>query len=157
METNVITKIDFFDFMRCFFTDKVKYAKLTQNAKRPHMFMFKRMMAIMYPVQMNAISALDDIRLVDVLHNVFCTGVYPKWMYTKTNKDESSQNKKSIVKAFDPEVTQAFLDKYQCEYKVLLELEEFNPDWLATELKEIDKDINSEFVKGNKERRTKKR
>lgn len=157
METNVITKIDFFDFMRCFFTDKVKYSKLTQNAKKPHIFMFKRMMAIMYPIQMNAISSIDDIRLVDVLHNTFCTGVYPKWMYTKTNKDDTSANKKSIVKSFDPAVIETFLDKYKCEYKVIVELEEFNPDWLVSELKEIDKDINSEFIKANKEKKTRKK
>lgn len=147
METNVITKIDFFDFMRCFFTDADKYSKLTQNAKKSHIFMFKRMMSMMYPIQMNAISGIDDIRLVDILHKSFCTGVYPKWMYTST-KDQGSTQKISLVhKKYGQDVIDAFLDRYKCEYKCILELEELNREWLETEIKLIDKDLNLEVKK----------
>lgn len=152
METNVITKIDFFDFMRAFFTDKVKYAKLTRNAKKPHIFMFRRMMAIQYPVQMNAISGVDDVRIMDALHKVFCTGVYPKWMYTSGSVDKQTK-KKLIHTEYTREVLDTFMEKREVEYKSVLLLEEFDPKFLKAELDTIQAELNPEMKKQTKKKK----
>lgn len=102
-----ITEIGFFDFMRAFFCDPKKYNQLTKKAKEKHIFMFYRTMSIMYPVQMHAVNMLHDIRLVDQLQRVFGkqNGPYPKWLYTKTEKE------KTIVQKLD--ATQEVIDKFK--------------------------------------------
>lgn len=152
METNIITKIDFFDFMRAFFTDKVKYAKLTQNAKKPHTFMFRRMMSIMYPIQMNAIASVDDVRLMDALHKVFCTGTYPKWMYTSGSTDKQTKAK-LVHTQYSREVVDSFMECRNVEYKSLLMLEEWDPQGLKKELDTIQDELNPEMKKYSKKKK----
>lgn len=150
METNIISKISFFDFMRCFFTDKAKYAKLTQSAKKPHVFMFKRMMAIMYPVQMNAISSVDDVRLIDALHKVFCKGTYPKWMYTSTSGEAKEAKSKLIHKTYSRDVLDAFMEQYKIDYKTVLDLESMSPEFLKNELNSFEEELHPKYSKKNK-------
>lgn len=149
METNVITKIDFFDFMRAFFCDDAKYQKLTQNAKKPHFFMWRRMMAIQYPVQMNALSSLDDVRIMDVLHKNFLSSEYPKWLYTSSkNSDSNKKQSESLLKRYSRDILDAFMELYSMEWKSVLDLEELSPDLLYKELDRIDEDIHPSMTKG---------
>lgn len=151
METNVITKIDFFDFMRCFFNDDVKYSKLTQYAKKPHFFMWRRMMAIRYPTQMNALAGLDDVRIMDVLHKNFLCKEYPKWLYTSSGKNEKDKNKtplsSELLKKYSRDVIDTFMEHYSLEWKCLQDLLEFYPDKLYKELDKLDEDLHPKVSK----------
>lgn len=148
METNVITKVDFFDFMRCFFVDDAKYQKLTQNAKKPHFFMWRRMMAIQYPVQMAALSGLDDVRIMDVLHKNFLTREYPKWLYTSSKSGEGkTAQKESLLKKYSRDILDLFMQHYNIEWKGVLDLEEFFPALLYEELDKLDEDIHPSVMK----------
>lgn len=149
METNVITKIDFFDFMRAFFCDDAKYQKLTQNAKKPHFFMWRRMMAIQYPVQMNALAGLDDVRIMDVLHKNFLTSEYPRWLYTSSKGGSDKEAKKeSLLKKYTRDVIDLFMEHYSIEWKGVLDLEEMFPSLLYEELDRLDEDIHPQLTKG---------
>lgn len=154
METNIITKIELFDFMRAFFTDATKYKKLTQSAKKPHLFMWRRMMSIQYPVQMHAIAMLDDIRIMDVLHKRFCGSVYPKWMYTSAGGDKQPKDK-SVIQKYDRDVLDAFMVTYNVEYKSLQILNEWYPVLLDEELTKIQLDLYPEMAKQKKEKKAK--
>ena len=58
--------------------------------------MFYRTMSIMYPVQMHAVNYIHDIRLIDQLQKAFGkqNGPYPKWLYTKAEKQKQNPNHK---------------------------------------------------------------
>lgn len=149
METNIITKIEFFDFMRAFFTDDSKYQKLTQNAKKPHFFMWRRMMSIQYPIQMNALSMLDDVRIMDVLHKHFITKEYPKWLYasSKNGNDTKTKVKESLLKKYTRDVLDLFMDHYSLEWQSVIDLEFFCPDLLYKELDNLDEELHPQFSK----------
>ena len=147
METNVITKVDFFDFMRCFFNDDAKYQKLTQNAKKPHFFMWRRMMAIQYPIQMNALAGLDDVRIMDVLHKNFLCKEYPRWLYTSSKGGDKEKQKESLLKKYTRDILDVFMEHYSMEWKSVLQLEEMYPSLLYDELDKIDKDLHSTVEK----------
>lgn len=149
METNIITKISFFDFMRAFFCDDAKYQRLTQNAKKPHFFMWRRMMAIQYPVQMFVLSGLDDIRIMDVLHKNFLSSEYPKWLYTSSKgNDEKDVKKESLLKKYSRDVLDLFMEHYGIEWKGVLDMEEMFPSILYDELDKLDEDIHPQVSKG---------
>ena len=137
METNIITKISFFDFMRAFFCDDAKYQRLTQNAK------------IQYPVQMFVLSGLDDIRIMDVLHKNFLSSEYPKWLYTSSKgNDEKDVKKESLLKKYSRDVLDLFMEHYGIEWKGVLDLEEMFPSILYDELDRLDEDIHPQVSKG---------
>ena len=149
METNVITKVEFFEFLRAFFTDDVKYQKFTQNAKKPHFFMWRRMMAIQYPIQMAALAGLDDVRIMDVLHKNFLTREYPKWLYASSKGGEGkTAQKESLLKKYSRDILDLFMQHYNIEWKGVLDLEEFFPSLLYEELDKLDEDIHPSVTKG---------
>lgn len=149
METNVITKVEFFEFLRAFFTDDAKYQKFTQNAKKPHFFMWRRMMAIQYPVQMAALARLDDVRIMDVLHKNFLTREYPRWLYTSSKGSEGKvTQKESLLKKYSRDILDLFMQHYNIEWKGVLDLEEFFPALLYEELDKLDEDIHPSVTKG---------
>lgn len=155
METNIITKIELFDFMRCFFTDDKKYKKLTQAAKKPHFFMWRRMMAIQYPVQMHALSMLDDVRMMDVLHEKFCSPTYPKWMYTSAPSEKKDKDK-IIISKFDRKVLDTFMEHYNIEYPSVLIMQEWFPDLLEKEFQKIEDELYPELKKERLKKNAKK-
>lgn len=148
METNIITKIELFDLMRCFFCDPDKYNKLTQSAKKPHLFMWSRFMSIRYPVAMHNVGMVSDVRIMDELQKKFCVkgGQYPKWLYT-SNQGGKSETAKPIISKFDREILDMFMKLRNCEYKSLLIMQEMFPSLLESELNSIKESLEAEVSK----------
>lgn len=148
-----IHEISFFDFMRCFFCDTKRYNQLTKKAKDKHLYMFYRTMSIMYPIQMHAINFVHDIRIVDQLQKRFGkqNGQYPKWLYTKSEKEKSAVEKLD----FQPFVIEKFCTMYDLEPKSFEFLLSIDRPTVVTELTEIADELQNDVTR-QKQRKKKK-
>ncbi len=89
-------KVEFFEFLDILFTDKKRFAGLSDKDKKTHFFMTNRRFAVAFPLQAQAANGLllDTVGVSHQYHHVFCTGKKPSWVYTKSGKG-------SFVKAAD--------------------------------------------------------
>ena len=136
-KTKTIHEISLFDFMSCFFTNSPEYRCLTNKAKEKHLFMFFRFMSIMYPIQIAPYANLHDVRIMDQLQKQFCRNGLrpPKWLYTKSGKDQDNAAQDSL------EIEQKYLDKFaeihQLEPKSLNFVCELMPELVKKECQKI--------------------
>jgi hypothetical protein len=152
-QLNVINSIEFFDFMRAFFTDRKKYACLTDKAKSAHIFMWSRMMSIMYPVAMHACSKVHSTRVMDILHSKMCTNdpkKYPSWLFTKSSKNQSSEDEKAITEMFSAELINAYKQINHLEHKSFIMIISMDRAGVIDDLKELKDTIENDKIKPKK-------
>lgn len=135
--TDIITQIDLFEFINTFFTDKVKFAKITEHAKSGHSFMLNRFLSIYYPKEIQMINILHHPAIIDALQHGLCTGRVPRWIYTKSKK--ASQDPYSAIPV---SVKQAFCKVNDAEWKSLDQMYVLWPEWVMTELNELQKTLD---------------
>lgn len=84
--TEIITKIEYFPFLKIFFADTEEWSRLNDAAKMTHAFKLNRLLAIKHPEYMQCLNKQLTPAIVDALHNSFKSkGRQPGWAYTKTN------------------------------------------------------------------------
>lgn len=105
-----IAKIELFDFMDAFFTNKQQFSRITDSAKLSHSFMLRRFLSIKFPQEIQYLNTFDDVAVIDALHAAMCKGSKPRWIYTKSNKNKSND-----------------LDKYKNEIQEYCHLHDIEP------------------------------
>ena len=146
-QTNIVNRIDLFDFMRAFFCDSKKYNSLTRKAKAEHLFIWNRMMSIQFPVQFHTLSRVHSTHIADILHSRMCTNdprKYPKWLFTKS-KNQSAE--KAILSAYPSETVSMYMQLNNIEYKSLLYQLTFDAEYVKTEMASITEQMSKDVKK----------
>lgn len=107
----------------------------------------------MYPVQMHAVNYIHDIRLIDQLQKAFGkqNGPYPKWLYTKAEKE------KTVVQKLDAskELIQKYMQVHGLEPKSFEFLLSFDFDGVQKELNvlktEMENNVSKERIAKKKD------
>jgi hypothetical protein len=125
-----IAKVEFFEFLNIFFTDKNRYARLTDSAKTQHMWGLFRCLAIHYPQEMQLINNVRDVTVIDALHSAMCSKSAPNWIYTKTPKAEPT-----ALDAIDEKSRLELCNKWNIEYKQFNDMYAMFPAYVISEFK----------------------
>lgn len=92
LDTNIINKIEWFPFVRIFFSDSDEWSKLTDAVKMSYAFKLNRLIAIKRPEYMQLLNKAHSPATIDALHNAFKTkGRQPGWTYTKTRPNQTNE------------------------------------------------------------------
>jgi hypothetical protein len=116
-----------FDIIKKMFSDK-NWEDVGKNDKARNFFMVNRIMSINFPIQANQFNHLkvNPVSVIDWWHGTLIN-LYtkpPYWIYTKTKKKESSEEKS---KKDYSEVESFLREKYQMSKRDLLDLKKFYP------------------------------
>lgn len=139
----IISKIDFFDFLKMFFLKNSKWDLLTNKVKESHAFLLFRFLSIQYPREIQKLNGIYNPAVIDGLRMGFTGEKVPYWVYTKSGKPSKSGfdgiDKKSVI---------SYCDFYQIDLKTLQTYQEFFPDSFQSEI--------SKFIKDNSQGKFKK-
>ena len=106
---NIIHKVSFFEFSDIFFTDRNKYKQLTDKAKKDHIFMLFRTLAIKYPMYVYKFSNCHSISVLDAYHNLLC-GKNNQYRFTKM--DKVHKDKKHFLDTIPKDVLSNIQDRF---------------------------------------------
>jgi len=130
----LISKIDLFDFINCFFTDSKKFERITDSAKLSNAFMLNRFLSIYFPKEIQALNTFHDVSVINALHKAMCKGSVPRWIYTKSDKI-----KKTKFDEYSESLKLEFCQKHNIEYKNIKDFYTMFTTYFETSMKEIKK------------------
>lgn len=141
-----IAKIELFDFMDAFFTNKQQFSRITDSAKLANAFMLNRFLAIKFPQEIQYINSFNDVSVIDALHAAMCKGSKPRWIYTKSNKNKSNELDK-----YKNEIEE-YCKLHDIEVKSFNLLVELDSQTVLKELKELQ-DMKEQKTKKTKNKK----
>lgn len=145
--TKDIEKLDLFEFINIFFTDKEQYARIQDKVKTQHAWMLYQFLAIYHPREICAVAEVVHPRLIDSLHLAFYSGKRaPRWPSSKSTKTES------IESGFDSIVIDAYCNANDIEYKSFVIMCERWPEFVKNGLIDIESQIKITIKRKQKNR-----
>lgn len=143
----MITKIQLFDFVKCFLVDSKKYNEITYKCKKKHLFMTFRILATKYPKLMNGLNGCESVELLDSLHKRMHNDLIPcpNWIYSMYGGEK---NKESKLGKISKEVKIEFCRRHETEFKNLdLWVRTYGIEDTLKEMKEIENEFKDKIKK----------
>lgn len=133
----IVSKIDFFPFLRAFYSNDGVWETLTDSAKLEHCFRLYRTLSIQHPIYMQQNNKIHDVNCLDALHqaNKHHNGKQPWWTYTKVKWEKGEQ-----IFSFGENIISEFCQRNGIERKSFLTVSEMFYDEVLKSLNEIKKE-----------------
>lgn len=140
----IISKIDLFEFINCFFTDSEKFSRITDTCKQSNIFMLNRFLAIHYPKEIQMLNTVHNVTVAEALHLAMKSNKVPYWIYTSAKKISES-----IIDTYSTDVKLEFCKIHNIEYQSFDQMYVIYPKFVLEELKNI-KYLHDQNIKKSK-------